>query len=93
MKEEHKDAGLKSYVFVWLGLLVLTAITITVAGLHLGNFSTVTAVLIATIKALLVLYFFMHLKYEPPLLRFIFAASVLTLTVIIILTFTDVWFR
>lgn len=93
MEEEFKDAGYKTYVFVWLGLLALTAITITVSGMRLGNFSAVTAVLIATIKALLVLYFFMHLKHEPLLLRFIFAASILTLTVIIVLTFTDVWFR
>jgi cytochrome c oxidase subunit IV len=93
MEEGHKDIGYIKYVGVWLGLLALTALTITVAGLHLGNLSTVTAVVIATVKASLVLWFFMHLKDEPLLLRLIFAVSILTLTVIILMTFTDVWFR
>lgn len=83
----------KTYVAVWLALLALTATTITVAGMHLGRFSTLTALLIASIKASLVLWFFMHLKYETRLFKFILLIPIATLTVIIGLTFFDVWYR
>ncbi len=83
----------KTYVAVWLSLLALTAITIFVAALHLGTFSTLAALLIASIKASLVLWFFMHLKYEKPLFKFLFLVPIATLTVIIGLTFFDIGYR
>lgn len=95
---EHKDTThgnfqYWNYVFVWLGLLILTATTVTVAGLHLGKLSTLTAMIIATVKAGLVLSFFMHLKQEPLLLKGIVFAAVATLSVIMFLTFMDIWYR
>jgi len=85
--------GYRVFIAVWLCLLVLTGLTIWIAGLELGNLSTFTAMIIATVKASLVLYFFMHLKYEPPVFRIMALVTVATLTVIILMTFTDVWFR
>ncbi len=82
-----------TYVAVWLSLLALTAITITAAGMHLGTFSTLTALLIASIKAGLVLWFFMHLKYERKLFKIMFLIPIATLTVIIGLTFFDIGYR
>jgi len=81
------------FITVWLCLLVLTGLTIWVAGLQLGNLSTFAAMIIATLKASLVLYFFMHLKYEPPVFKVMALVTLATLTVIILMTFTDVWFR
>jgi cytochrome c oxidase subunit 4 len=78
---------------VWIALVILTGITIWVAGMELGAMSTLTAIVIATVKAILVLMFFMHLKYEPPLFVITSIVTVLTLTVIILMTFSDVWFR
>jgi cytochrome c oxidase subunit 4 len=83
----------KTYATVWLSLLALTAITITAAGMHLGKFSTLTALLIASIKASLVLLYFMHLKYERKLFKLMFLVPIATLTVIIGLTFFDIWYR
>ncbi len=81
------------FFIVWVCLLALTGLTIWVAGLGLGNFSTFVAMGIATIKASLVLFFFMHLRYEPPLFRIMALVTIITLTVIVLLTFTDIWFR
>lgn len=81
------------YVIVWIALLMLTAITVTIAELHLGRFSTVTALVIATAKASLVLAFFMHLRYEKRVFKIMFFVPVLTLGVILLLTFVDVWYR
>lgn len=94
MEESNAHLGrTKTYVAVWLALLALTAITIEAAGMHLGKFSTLTSLLIASAKASLVLWFFMHLKYERKLFQFMFLIPVITLTVIIGLTFFDIWYR
>ena len=50
------------YVALGIGLLVLTAITVFAAFVNLGAFNPVVALLIATIKATLVILFFMHVK-------------------------------
>ena len=83
----------RTFVAVWIALIALTAITVTVAGMHLGAFSTLTAVLIASAKAGLVLWFFMHLKYEERFFQFLLLVPIVTLAVIIGLTFVDIWYR
>jgi cytochrome c oxidase subunit IV len=94
MEEQKVHLGrTKTYVAVWLSLLALTAITITAANMHLGRVSTLTSLLIASTKAGLVLWFFMHLKYERKLFKFMFLIPIATLTVIIALTFFDIWYR
>ena len=55
--------SLKANIAVWLTLLVLTGVTAGVAFIDLGPFNTVVALVIATIKALLVVLIFMHVKY------------------------------
>ncbi len=55
--------SLKTNIAVWLVLLALTGVTAGVAFIDLGPFNTVVALVIATIKALLVVLIFMHVKY------------------------------
>ena len=55
--------SLKINIAVWLVLLALTGVTAGVAFVDLGPFNTVVALVIATIKALLVVLIFMHVKY------------------------------
>jgi len=66
---------------------------VTVAGMHLGRLSMLTALAIASVKAGLVLWFFMHLKYEDRLFKVLLLVPIVTLTVIIGLTFFDVLYR
>ena len=96
MDHSHDHRKLSSYgiyLVTWLSLLALTAITVTVAGLHLGAFSVFIALLIAAIKASIVLGFFMHLKYEKPLFTLMLVVCLLTFTIFIGLTFLDPLFR
>jgi cytochrome c oxidase subunit IV len=51
------------YVTIWLTLMVLTVVTAAVSFIDLGPFNTVVALLIASFKAVLVVLFFMHVKY------------------------------
>jgi cytochrome c oxidase subunit IV len=94
MNEQQGHTGDSwGYIAVWLLLLALTAITITVASMHLGALSILTALTIASLKAGLVLWFFMHLKYEKRFFKLLLLLPFVTLAVVIGLTFFDVWFR
>lgn len=81
------------YIAVWFGLLVLTGLTVTVAILNLGQLSVLVAIGVATIKSILVVWVFMHIKYEDMVFKSMLALSIVTLTVIMLLTFMDVSFR
>jgi len=83
----------RTFVIVWACLLALTALTITVAGLHLGTFSILAAIAIASVKAGLVFWFFMHLKYEARLFKILLLVPIVTLAVTLGLTFVDIWYR
>ena len=83
----------KTYAFIWCGLLVLTALTVTVGTMHFSRYSVLICLAIASCKALLVLTYFMHLRYEGWLIKGVISMAILTLTVIIGLTFVDVWYR
>jgi len=85
--------GADVYVLTWIALLMLTAATVTVAGLHLGKMSVFTAVAIAFVKASIVLSFFMHLKYERRLLKLLVYLVIGGIAGLIALTFTDYFFR
>ena len=84
----------KTYVWVWVGLLIFTGLTVSMAGMNLGLLSIVIVLAIAAIKSGLVLSYFMHLKYETGLLFKLMIPIVLAvLTIFIGLTFTDIAFR
>jgi len=84
----------RTYVLVWLGLVVLTGITVSLAGMNLRHLSVFIPLLIAALKSGLVLGYFMHLKFERGLLFKLMIPIVLTiLTIFIGLTFSDVAFR
>ena len=94
--EEGKLSGLKygTYVSIWAGLVILTGITVSLAGMDLGRLSILIVLAIAAIKSGLVLSYFMHLKYETGLLFKLMIPFVLAvLTIFIGLTFTDIAFR
>jgi len=89
-----KNNKFQTYLLVWLGLVILTAITVSMAGMNLGRMSIGIVLAVAAIKSGLVLGYFMHLKYETGLLFKLMIPIVLAvLTVFIGLTFTDIAFR
>ena len=49
------------YVAVWIALLLLTALSWLLSRAHLGSTDIAVALVIATVKTLLVVIFFMHL--------------------------------
>ena len=81
------------YIMVWLCLLALTATTVVVSRFHVKHYAVVAAISIATIKSGLVVIFFMHLKDEPWILKIMLFVALFALTLIVLLTFSDVWYR
>jgi cytochrome c oxidase subunit 4 len=59
---EHGTHSRGFYIAIGISLLVLTSVTVLAAFINLGPFNPVIALLIATIKATLVVLFFMHVK-------------------------------
>ncbi len=73
------------------GLIILTIMTVTVSvfGANLYTLSVMTALAIATTKAMVVMLYFMHLKYDPKIYRYMFGVVILLFLVFIVLTLID----
>jgi len=82
-------ASTRSYYAIFATLLVLTALTVTVATFDLGRFNAVIALSIAMCKATLVALFFMHLRYSVRLTWLVVVAALLWLFLLIGLTMSD----
>lgn len=83
----------KTALMVGGALLFLTVTTVYVAGIDLGALNFPVAMLVATVKALLVALFFMNLLWERRENGVIFGTSFLFLAIFIVLTGTDMFFR
>jgi cytochrome c oxidase subunit IV len=85
---------LMRYLYVWIGLLVLTALTVTTASLNFGRAGILVVIAIAAAKSTLVLLFFMHLVSEKRLLlKLLVPIAICTLAIFIGLTYTDILYR
>jgi cytochrome c oxidase subunit 4 len=93
IENENHVVRTRTFVLTWLALIAFTGITIAAARLELGTWSMAANLLIASTKAGLVLWFFMHLKYEKRLLKLLLLVPIATITIIILLTFADIWYR
>ena len=78
MNEQHVvPRGI--YFAVFGALIALTLTTIAVATVDLGPLNTIAALLIAALKASLVILFFMHVRYSKPLTGLVVFAALLCL--------------
>lgn len=94
--DDHKHHILdnKLSLKVFLGLLVLTFITVAASKIHLGGFMNfVLAMLIASVKAFMVVSFFMGLKYDNNENRTIFGSSLFFVAIFFTLTSADLFTR
>jgi cytochrome c oxidase subunit IV len=79
----------KIYFLVFAALMVLTIVTWLVAQVNLGWANDVVALTIAVTKALLVLLFFMHVRYSTRMTILTATAGFFWLAILIGLTLTD----
>lgn len=87
--QEHQSHGYFVYLLIWFALLILTGVTVTVAGIDFGKLTVATALLIASIKTYLVLTVFMHLRTETRTFKIFVWVSIFFLLISFALLFSD----
>jgi cytochrome c oxidase subunit 4 len=80
---------LRIYVAIFVALLVLTGVTVAVAYLDLGAMNTIVALTIAVVKGLLVVLYFMHVRYSSRLTWVFVAAGFFWFLILVAFTFAD----
>ena len=83
----------KQYALIFGILMVLTLATTAIGMIDLGRLNVVVALVIATIKALLVELFFMHIYWSSKLNKLVVVSGVAWLALLLWLTLTDVFSR
>ena len=81
----------KEHASTFLGLILLTIMTVTVSvfGADIYTLSVLTALTIASAKAVVVALYFMHLKYDPKIYRAMIGVVLLLFIVFAVLTLID----
>ena len=74
---------------VWGALVVLTVVTVAATWIDLGRFNLLLAMAIATVKASLVVLYFMHMRYDRPFNAIVFVAALLFVALFVGITLID----
>jgi cytochrome c oxidase subunit IV len=85
----HPVPSVRTYVAVWLALIVLLLATLGSAFIPLGVGNAAINLAIAVAKSLLVVFFFMHLRSAHPVLRIVATAGFFWLAILLGLSLTD----
>lgn len=83
----------KTHIAVLAVLVVLTALSVAVTSIELGPLTVTVALLLATAKALVVLIYFMHLKFDNIIYSIMVGFVMFSIISIIVITFLDYLFR
>ncbi|MFA8434489.1 MAG: cytochrome C oxidase subunit IV family protein [Marinifilaceae bacterium] len=89
----HHIVSYRSYAYVLIALLVMTAISVAVTQIELDSLSVTVALLLACCKSLMVLMIFMHLKFDKKFYAYMVAGIFMLLASVIIITFIDYLYR
>jgi cytochrome c oxidase subunit 4 len=85
----HHVSSTAMFTNVLLALLVLTAITVGTSRIDFGSANMLIAMFIASVKASLVILFFMHVKWDTAINKLVFLSSFIFLSLLFIFTLAD----
>ena len=71
------------YVTIFMALMVLTGVTVAAAFVNLGQFNFLVAMIIAAFKASLVIWYFMHVKYQSSLTKLTVSTGLFFLAILL----------
>jgi len=80
---------LSTYITIFSALMVLSAITVGAAFVNLGSLNPIVAMLIAGIKATLVILYFMHVKFSSRLVKITVVLSLFFVAILFAETLMD----
>lgn len=87
--ENHHITPYGTHILILGALIVLTVVTVAITWTNLGVWNTTAAMLIAGAKAALVLFYFMHLKFDQKIYRIMVFLVLAVFAAVLILTFFD----
>jgi len=79
----------KIYAAIFLALMAGTGLTVWAAFQNFRQYNIVIALAIATIKATLVVLYFMHARYSPKRTQLVIVCSIFWLAIMLALTLSD----
>jgi cytochrome c oxidase subunit 4 len=85
----HSHPSVKLYFVIFFALVIGTCLTWAIAFVNLGPWNPVVALTIACIKALLVILFFMHVRYSDKLTKVTISAGFFWLMIMITMSLSD----
>lgn len=86
-------SSVKFYLGIFATLIACTILTVALSYVHLGPLNLAVAVVIASLKAALVVMFFMHLKYDRTFNALIFVITLMFIGVFFAYTINDTGHR
>ena len=92
-ESQHHIVSPVIYIIIGAALLILTGVTVAASFVEMGVFNPIVALLIACVKAVLVVLFFMHVKYSTKLTKLTVFCGLFTFMALIGMTLADYFSR
>ena len=92
-EEKQHIVPYRTFLLVLVALITFTFISIGATSYNLGPLTVVTALVLATLKTILVLIYFMHLKFDVRMFAILVFAVLVLIGVVIFITFLDYLYR
>jgi len=92
-ESQHHVVSPMIYLGVFITLLIFTGLTVAASFVEMGVFNPIVALAIGCIKAVIVVLFFMHVKYSSKLTKLTVFAGIFTFLVLIGMTLADYFSR
>ena len=89
MQEATHLVPVRVYLTIFALLMMFTAITVGVSFIDLGPMNTLVAIVIAVTKMMLVILYFMHVRYSSRLTWAVVAGGFFWLAILLLLTLGD----
>jgi len=90
---QHHIVSPVIYLVVFLSLLFFTGLTVGASFIEMHIFNPIVAIAIACVKAVIVVLFFMHVKYSSKLTKLTVFAGIFTFLTLIGMTLADYFSR
>lgn len=88
-ESQHHVVSPMIYLAVFISLLVFTGLTVGASFIEMGIFNPIVALGIACIKAVIVVLFFMHVKYSSKLTKLTVFCGLFTFLALVGMTLAD----
>ncbi len=85
----HHVVPVRTYAAVFIGLLILTATTVAVSKVNLGEYNFIVAMTIAVMKGTLVVLFFMDVRRATSLTKLFVCAGLFWLAILLVFVMSD----